>query len=114
MRGWVMVGTIAVVTIVLVTLGVRALLRGRRVPTRAKLLIVGAILWLLSPIDVLPDFAGPVGLLDDIAVLIATVRYVLDQLEPAEPTEPMRDRLSGRRAVDATDRRLSDDGHDGP
>lgn len=109
MRGWVMVGVLAVGTVLLLVLGVRAMLRGRRVPTKAKLAIAGAVVWLLSPLDVIPDMVPAVGILDDVVVLIATVRYVLDHLQPAQP---MAQRLERRRAIDVTDWRIPDDPHD--
>lgn len=105
MRGWVMVAVVGVGTVLLLVLGIRALLRGRSVPTRAKLAVVGAIVWLLSPIDVIPDVIPGLGVLDDVAVLIATVRYVLEHLQPAQP---MQQRLEGRRAIDVSDWRISD------
>lgn len=114
MNGWQMVVVIAVVTVMLLVLGIRALLRGRRVPAKAKLVIAGAIVWLLSPIDLIPDVAMPVGLLDDLAVLIAAVRYVIDQLQPPEPVEPRTDRAIDRRldrrdVIEPTDWRFTDD-----
>ena len=103
MRGWQMVAVIAVVTVVLLVLGIRALLRGRRVPTKAKLVIAGAILWLLSPLDPIPDVAMPIGMLDDLVVLIAAVRYVLDHVQPPEPGEPQVDRRAIDRRLDRHD-----------
>lgn len=112
MRGWIPAAVVVLGVVVLLTIGARTLLRGRRVPTRAKLAIAGAIAWLLSPIDVIPDLAPVVGILDDVVVLIAAVRYVLDQVQPgsAGPTGPVvEDRLRGRRPLDASDWRLADD-----
>lgn len=109
MRGWTMVAVIGVGTVVLIVLGIRALLGGRRVPMRAKLAVLGAIVWLVSPLDPIPDFVPALGVLDDVAVLIAAIRYVLDQLEPGAPLEQ---RLAGRRALEASDWRLSDDDAD--
>lgn len=103
MRGWQMVAVIAVVTVVLLVVGIRALLRGRRVPAKAKLVIAGAILWLLSPLDPIPDVAMPIGMLDDLAVLIAAVRYVLDHVQPPEPDEPHADRRAIDRRLDRHD-----------
>jgi uncharacterized membrane protein YkvA (DUF1232 family) len=103
MRGWQMVAVIAVVTVVLLVVGIRALLRGRRVPAKAKLVIAGAILWLLSPLDPIPDVAMPIGMLDDLAVLIAAVRYVLDHVQPPEPGEPHADRRAIDRRLDRHD-----------
>lgn len=106
MRGWTTVAVIGIGTVLLLVLGIRALLRGRRVPTRAKLAVAGAIVWLLSPIDVIPDVVPALGILDDVAVLIAAVRYVLGQLEPDQPIER---RLGQRRPIDVSDWRITDD-----
>lgn len=117
MRGWQIAVVVAVGTVVLLVLGIRMLLRGRRVPAKAKLVIAGAVLWLLSPIDVLPDVAMPVGLLDDLVVLIAAVRYVLDRLPPLDgQVQPRADRPELRRrledhdAIEPSAWRLHDDG----
>ena len=103
MRTWMWVALVAAGTVVLVVVAVRAALGGRRVPTKAKLALAGALVWLLFPVDLIPDVAFPAGVLDDLAVLIAAVRYALGQLEA--PTEPIERRLDRRRAIDASDRR---------
>ncbi len=38
-------------------------------PKRAKLIIVGALIYFLSPIDSIPDLLGPLGFTDDLAVI---------------------------------------------
>lgn len=38
-------------------------------PKRAKLIIVGALAYFLSPIDSIPDLLGPLGFSDDLAVI---------------------------------------------
>lgn len=39
------------------------------VPKRAKLIIVGALVYFFSPLDSIPDLLGPLGFTDDIAVI---------------------------------------------
>ena len=55
------------------------------VPLRLKLVIVGALLYLILPVDVLPDTIPGVGLLDDLSVLLTVFRevskYALPKLE---------------------------------
>lgn len=46
------------------------------VPLRLKLVIIGALLYLVLPIDVLPDTIPGVGLLDDLSVLLTVFREV--------------------------------------
>lgn len=112
MRTWQWVTVVAVGTILLLAVGIRAVMRGRRVPTKAKMVLAGAVLWLLSPLDLVPDVVPAVGLLDDLVVLIATVRYVLDQLQPPEPGVdrlPVDRRLGRRDAIKPSDWRLSEE-----
>lgn len=104
MRDWQWVAIVAVGVIVLVVLGIRALMRGKKVPNKAKLAIVGALVWLLSPVDPLPDVVPVAGVLDDLAVLLAVVKYVLDQIQPAEPASPS-DAADPKRLDDRLDQR---------
>jgi len=53
------------------------LLRDSRVPTTAKLLFGGTVLYLLSPIDVVPDWFPIVGQADDLLVLLAGLNLFL-------------------------------------
>lgn len=46
------------------------------VPMRLKVTIVGALLYLVLPIDILPDYIPGIGLLDDMAVIITVFREV--------------------------------------
>lgn len=54
---------------------VRRLRRDPRVPRRAKVAIVLAGLWLVSPIDLLPEFLPVIGPLDDVVVVALALRY---------------------------------------
>jgi uncharacterized membrane protein YkvA (DUF1232 family) len=38
-------------------------------PKRSKMIIVGALVYFLSPIDAIPDLLGPLGFSDDLAVI---------------------------------------------
>ena len=38
-------------------------------PKRSKMIIVGALVYFLSPIDASPDLLGPLGFSDDLAVI---------------------------------------------
>jgi len=46
-----------------------------RVPRRAKLAVGFAALWVLSPIDLIPEFLPVVGPLDDVVVVALALRY---------------------------------------
>jgi uncharacterized membrane protein YkvA (DUF1232 family) len=72
---------------------VRRLRKHPRVPRRAKVAILLAGLWLLSPIDLLPEFLPVIGPLDDVVVVALALRYaarrvpreVLLEAWPADP-----------------------------
>jgi uncharacterized membrane protein YkvA (DUF1232 family) len=63
------------------------------VPRRAKVALLIAIVWVLSPIDLLPEFLPVIGPLDDVVAVVLLLRYaaraipraVLLDAWPAEP-----------------------------
>ncbi len=58
------------------------LLRDSRVPLGAKMVALGGLGYMLSPIDVLPDFLGPIGFLDDIIVIAASLSRLVNEVHP--------------------------------
>jgi uncharacterized membrane protein YkvA (DUF1232 family) len=80
---------------------VRRLRGDPRVPRRAKVVVALAGLWLLSPIDLLPEFLPVIGPLDDVVVVALALRYAARQvprevLVAAWPGEPrLLERLLG-------------------
>ena len=81
----------------------RRLRRDARVPRRVKLVVALAGLWVLSPIDLVPEFLPIVGPLDDVVVVALALRYAArrvptELLFEAWPAEPrLLERLLGRR-----------------
>lgn len=69
-------------------------LRGNpAVPRRAKIALLIAILWVLSPIDLLPEFLPVIGPLDDVVAVVLLLRYAAraiprDVLLADWPAEP--------------------------
>lgn len=53
----------------------RTLRRDPRVPRRAKIAVMVAVLWVLSPIDLIPEFLPVIGPLDDVIVVVLLLRY---------------------------------------
>jgi uncharacterized membrane protein YkvA (DUF1232 family) len=53
------------------------------VPRRAKVVLAVALVWLASPIDLIPEFIPIAGPLDDAIVAALALRYVLRATEPA-------------------------------
>ena len=53
----------------------RRLRRDPRVPLRAKVVVVLAAIYVVSPIDLIPEFIPILGPLDDVVVAILALRY---------------------------------------
>lgn len=57
------------------------------------LTIIGALLYVVSPCDLLPDFVPALGWCDDIAVLLSAVGFVLARLasrpQPSDSVTPV-------------------------
>jgi uncharacterized membrane protein YkvA (DUF1232 family) len=45
------------------------------VPRRAKVALLVAIVWVVSPIDLLPEFLPVIGPLDDVVAVVLLLRY---------------------------------------
>jgi uncharacterized membrane protein YkvA (DUF1232 family) len=78
-------------------------LRGNpAVPRRAKIALGVAVFWVISPIDLLPEFLPVIGPLDDVIAVILLLRYAArsiprDTLMAAWPSDPrLLERLLGR------------------
>jgi uncharacterized membrane protein YkvA (DUF1232 family) len=65
----------------------RRLRRDPRVPRRAKVLLLVAVVWVVSPIDLIPEFLPVIGPLDDVLVVVLVLRYVARHT----PAEALRD-----------------------
>ncbi len=80
----------------------RSLRKHPDVPRRAKVALLIAVLWVLSPIDLLPEFLPVIGPLDDVVAVVLLLRYAArsiprDTLLAAWPTDPhLLQRLLGQ------------------
>ena len=57
-------------------------LQSDKVSTTDKAIIIGALGYMISPLDVLPDAIPIVGLTDDLAVLLYVLKKVWGNVEP--------------------------------
>ena len=72
---------------------VRAYVRGeyRRVPWKALLMAVGALVYFVMPLDLIPDFLLGTGFLDDAAVIAYVIKLLRDDLRLFEEWETSED-----------------------
>jgi uncharacterized membrane protein YkvA (DUF1232 family) len=73
----------------------RRLRHDPRVPRRAKLAIALAGLWVISPIDLIPEFLPVIGPLDDVVVVALALRYAARRV----PREVLFEAWPGERRV---------------
>lgn len=51
-------------------------------PLQKKALMVGALTYVVSPVDVIPDFIPVIGQMDDLVVLTKALKLLLDSSDP--------------------------------
>lgn len=71
----------------------RRLRRSPLVPARARLALLAAIVWVVSPIDLIPEFLPVIGPLDDVVAVVLLLRYAAlsvprETLLAAWPAQP--------------------------
>ena len=54
----------------------RSVIGDRSAPLDVRLVLVGLVAWILSPIDLIPEFIPVLGPLDDVVVAVVAMRYV--------------------------------------
>ena len=74
---------------------VRTLRGNPAVPRRAKVALGFAGLWVLSPIDLIPEFLPVIGPLDDVVVVALAFRYAARQI----PRKVLLDAWPGDRRI---------------
>lgn len=80
----------------------RSLRKHPDVPRRAKIALLVAVLWVVSPIDLLPEFLPVIGALDDVVAVVLLLRFAAqsiprETLLDAWPSDPrLLERLLGR------------------
>lgn len=85
----------------------RTLRHDPAVPRRARVALLVAVVWVVSPIDLLPEFLPVIGPLDDVVAVILLLRYAArsiprQKLLDAWPTDPrLLERLLGHPAAPA-------------
>ncbi len=53
----------------------------QRVPWPTLMMVAGAVGYFVLPLDLIPDMLGPIGLMDDAAIIASTVQSVRDELD---------------------------------
>lgn len=62
----------------------RGLVADRSAPVGVRLALVGLAVWLVNPIDLIPEFLPVIGPLDDVVVAVLVLRYVRRRLGDEE------------------------------
>ena len=54
----------------------------RNTPSHVRVALIGALLYFISPFDLIPDVLPIVGMTDDAAVVAGALKLVWDQIKP--------------------------------
>jgi uncharacterized membrane protein YkvA (DUF1232 family) len=83
----------------------RTLRRNHQVPRMAKVALIVAVVWVVSPIDLIPEFVPVIGPLDDVIAVILLLRFAARSIPRAVlldawPTDTrLLERFLGRPSV---------------
>ena len=77
----------------------RGLLGDREVPARCKVALAALVVYLASPIDLVPDFLPVVGVLDDAILVALTLRWIMRTAGPHRVTRHWRGTPRGLQLV---------------
>ncbi len=69
----------------------RSLITDRSTPLDVRIVLAGLMVWIVSPIDLIPEFVPVIGPLDEVVVAIVALRYTRRRLG----IEYLRSRWSG-------------------
>lgn len=58
------------------------LLLDKRVSVKDRAVVAGAILYFLSPVDIIPDFVFPIGVVDDVVAAVIALNGILNRTDP--------------------------------
>lgn len=74
------------------------LLQDKKVPIKAKTMIIGALGYLILPTDMIPDFIPALGFTDDLTALMVVLRAVNRYITPEikARAEKQADKLIGK------------------
>ncbi len=68
------------------------LFKDRRVPVRAKAVLIAAALYVLSPLDFVPELFNPLfGIIDDLGVILLAARWFISLCPPDVVHERVRE-----------------------
>ena len=70
------------------------LIRDQRVPWLLKLIPLVVLLYIVSPIDLIPDFVLGLGQLDDLAILVLGIQIFI-AVSPGSIVQQHRDEIDG-------------------
>lgn len=62
----------------------RTIVTDRSAPLDVRAVLAGLMVWIISPIDLIPEFIPGLGPLDDVVVAIVALRYVRRRLGVAD------------------------------
>lgn len=85
---------------------IRFMLADKTVPKRKKALIIGAIVYLFLPIDIVPPVLFPIGFLDDAVLWLWMLWYLRDELDKywlGPKNEDLSKKYKGKTIIDDVD-----------
>lgn len=94
---------------------IRYLLKDKTVPLRKKALVVFGILYLISPVDLIPPVLFPIAALDDLILWVYILWHLKDELDAywiGEKAEDLSKKFRDKTMVEGVEFDIEDDRDD--
>ncbi len=94
---------------------IRYLMKDSSVPFSQKALIVFGIIYLISPIDLIPFPVLGFGIIDDLALWVFILSYLKDQLDKYDTNEGKKNsskKYKGKKIIDSVEYEIKKDDHE--
>lgn len=63
---------------------IRGLITDRSAPLGVRIVLIGLLVWIISPVDLIPEFIPGLGPLDDVIVAVVAMRFVRRRIGSVE------------------------------
>ena len=91
---------------------IRFMMADKTVPKSKKAIIIGGIVYLFLPIDIIPPLFFPLGIIDDFVIWMIIIWYLQKELDvywTGEKSKDLSKKYKGKRVVDDVDFEVEDD-----
>lgn len=90
--------------------GIKFLLKDKEIPWYKKVIVILTIIYVISPIEFLPDFILPIGYVDDIILVIFIIFLLKDDIKRYIKPKSYSEKYKDKDIIDDVEYKVEDEG----